>query len=397
MRNKMAPWIAGGLSALAIAGGAACSSNSKSPASVASNGHQSTATSSSPTPQPQQPAVSVSGSNANQATGPVSAVVKAAQPAVVRIETSGGVGTGFFVSSDGYIVTNDHVIQITSRRATTTASNIQVTMDDGTVKTASVVGEDSKSDLTLLKVDGSGFSYLKFASLENTNVGDEVVAIGYALDLSNGQGAPTVTSGIVSAKNRAISETDTTAVLGSIQTDAAINHGNSGGPLLNMNGEVVGINTSLVPDQETGTAAIGISLAVGADTANAVFGQLKASGKVDRGYLGIQYFRPVRPAQAKQLGMPNGTGGVYLPTGNELNQEGLTGTGASSVAPNGPAAQGGIQPGDVITAIAGQPVSDESQLAVALINHHAGEKVSVQIFRGGKSQTLDVTLGSSPG
>ena len=117
-------------------------------------------------------------------------VVRASQPAVVRIQTSDGVGSGFFVSADGYVVTNNHVVQTTTGRSTTLASTVQVTTDDGTVLTANVVGTDAATDLALLKVSGSGYPFLNFANLGNTNVGDEVVAIGYALDLSNGTGAP---------------------------------------------------------------------------------------------------------------------------------------------------------------------------------------------------------------
>ncbi|MBI2765314.1 MAG: trypsin-like peptidase domain-containing protein [Chloroflexi bacterium] len=381
--NRLFP-VGAGIAALTLFVGAACSSTGGGTATATK-----AATTTAGTLTTSQQTVAVSASQASLAS-----LVQKTQPAVVRIETSSGVGSGFFVTSDGYIMTNNHVIVTTTGRSTTVASKISVGLDDGTTKTASVVGTDAKSDLALLKVDGSGFPYLKLASLENTNVGDQVIAIGYALDLTSSAGSPTVTQGIISAKNRSIDESST-GILGAVQTDAAITHGNSGGPLINYNGEVVGINTSLVPDQETGQAAVGIGLAVGSDTVNAVFKQLRDNGKVNRGLLGVRYFQPLLPGKAKELGIPTDIGGVYLPTQGELAQLAGSAQVGSSVQPGGPAAQAGIQPGDVIVSIAGSPVKDESQLAVALIENGAGKKVSVEVYRGGKKITIDVTLGTA--
>lgn len=380
---------AAGVAAVTLLVGAACSSNTGAAGPAASTGGSSQSSQSSAAVQ------SVAKPGQRYSTPDL---VKATQPAVVRIQTQSGVGTGFFVSSDGYIMTNNHVVASTRGVA---YSSVQVTMDDGTVKTGQVVGTDVKSDLALVKVDGSNFPALKFATLENTNVGDDVLAIGYALDLGNGvasPGSPTVTEGIVSAKNRAIQESQVDAstgvnILGSIQTDAAINHGNSGGPLLNFNGDVVGINTSLVPDQETGGTATGIGLAVGADTANAVFQQLKDTGKVNRGLLGVQFFQSIKAAKAKQLGVPADTLGIYLPTSQDMQTAGTRTTGGS-VQAGGPADVGGLKAGDVITKIADVTVHDESELAVALIQHHPGEKVSVEYYRNGQKQTTTVTLGT---
>ncbi|MGH2632458.1 MAG: S1C family serine protease, partial [Tepidiformaceae bacterium] len=255
---------------------------------------------------------------------------------------------------------------------------------------------DPRSDLALIKIDANDLPTLKIGTDENTFVGEDVIAIGYALDLGNGAGAPTVSRGIVSAKNRAIDEgTGQNSVLGSIQTDASINHGNSGGPLLNYKAEVVGVNTAIAPDSETGGIAPGIGFAVGADTIQAVYDQLKATGKVDRGFLGIQCFQPVLSWQAKQLGIPTDVGGVYLPPDTQFNCQVPFGVQGTSV-PSGPAQTGGIKPGDVLTSIGGTAVADESQLAVALIKHHSGEKVDVIIYRDGKKITVSVTLGTSP-
>jgi S1-C subfamily serine protease len=384
---------AAGITALTLLLGVACSSTSPTTATNPSSGNRSSNSSNTTSSAP-APAKKTNGSYTT------ADLVKYAEPAVVRIQTNSGVGTGFFVTDDGYIMTNNHVIATASGRGT--AANIQVTLDDGSTKTAKVVGSDAKADLALLKIDGNGYTALKLANLENINVGDDVIAIGFALDLSNGggqagssPGAPSVTQGIVSAKNRGIDETSN-IVLGSIQTDAAINHGNSGGPLIDFNGDVVGINTSLVPDTESGTAASGIGLAVGSDTVNAVFQELKANGVVNRGLLGIQQFQSLRPSKSKELNVPTDAGGIYLPTDAELGQSSNVRQTLSSVAAGGPADAAGIKPGDVITRLADTNVHDESELAVALIKHHPGEKVTVQIYRGGKSMDVQVTLGTPP-
>jgi S1-C subfamily serine protease len=231
-------------------------------------------------------------------------LVKFAEPSVVRIETDNGVGSGFVIDAGGYIMTNNHVVQ--------GARSINVTLSDGSENDAQVVGTDPKGDLALLKIDASGLQALKLADLNQVQIGQDVVAIGYALDLSMGEGPSfSVTRGIVSQKNRAISESS--GILGAVQTDAAINHGNSGGPLLDLYGEVVGINTALQPDQETGGVAQGIGYAVGSDTVKAVYEQLRANGRVNRGLLGVRGFTSLRPAEAKALGLPD-TQGVYLPT-----------------------------------------------------------------------------------
>jgi len=374
------------LTAGALLLGVACSSNATNPLNPAA------ASPSGATPaatvRPVQPA------NAANPSVSTEQLVAETQPAVVRIQTNVGVGTGFIVEKDGYIMTNNHVVL--NANGTGNASQIQVGLNDGSTYTAKVIGTDARSDLALIKIDANNLPILKIGTDENTFVGEDVIAIGYALDLGNGAGAPTVSRGIVSAKNRAIDEgTGQNSVLGSIQTDASINHGNSGGPLLNYNAEVVGVNTAIAPDSETGGIAPGIGFAVGADTIQAVYDQLKATGKVDRGFLGIQCFQPVLSGQAKQLGMPANSGGVYLPTDSQFNCQVPFGVQGTSV-PTGPAQAGGIKPGDAIVSIGGTSVADESQLAVALIKHHAGEKVDVVLYRDGKKMTVSVTLGSSP-
>jgi S1-C subfamily serine protease len=308
----------------------------------------------------------------------VAELVEFAEPSIVRIETGGGVGSGFIVDEAGYIVTNNHVVQGAAGLASAT---VNVTLSDGTRLAGRVVGTDPRSDLALVKIEGGPYRALPLGNLDDVQIGDDVVAIGYALDLSRGEGPSfSVTRGIVSQKNRAISES--APILGAIQTDAAINHGNSGGPLLLLTGEVVGVNTALAPDPNSATGvAQGIGFAVGIDTVKAVWQQLRENGFVNRGLLGIQRFEALRPAQARDLGIPEDQGGVYLSS-------------PDSVAPGGPASLAGIRSGDVIVRIADEDIDNEADLAVAMINHGPGETVDVEIYRGSERMTLSVTLGT---
>jgi len=360
--------------AVAIAGCSDRLPNSEPATAVTTSATQAVQTAATATQVAPQPA-------ATRAAGElaVTDIVKLAEPAIVRIETGGGVGTGFIVSKDGYIVTNNHVVEGGNGVA---ARTVNVTLSDGGRVAGTVVGTDPRSDLALVKIDGGPYSPLPLGSLDRVEIGQEVVAIGYALDLTRGEGPSfTVTTGIVSQKNRAISET--APILGAIQTDAAINHGNSGGPLINLFGEVVGVNTALAPDPTTGGVAQGIGFAVGVDTVSAVWEQLRDSGKVDRGYLGVSGFTALRPATARDLGVPESTAGIYLAAGD-------------AVQPGGPAAAAGIRSGDVITMIGSSKIATEADLAVAMIRNGPGSTVPVEIYRGSQKLTVNVTLGTPP-
>ncbi len=361
--------IAAGLLSVTILAGAACSQSPE--ASPASNDPAAQGAVPTDAAKPTQQ-TTVSRTTNELST---SDLVKLAEPSIVRIETGSGVGTGFVVGADGYIITNNHVITTTAGRI---ANSVRVTLSDGSVVTATVIGADAKSDLAVIKIEKSGLKALTFADLDNVVIGQDVVAIGYALDLTGGEGPSySVTRGIVSQKNRGITEGNTT-ILGAIQTDAAINHGNSGGPLLNMFGEVVGINTALAPDPSTGGIASGIGFAVGSDVAKAVFEKLQATGKVNRGFLGISGFEALRPAKATELNLPQGTTGLLL----------------GNVSATDPAGTAGLKAKDVITKLGNTSISSEADLAVALIRQGAGERVKVEFFRDGKRQSTDVTLGS---
>jgi S1-C subfamily serine protease len=305
-------------------------------------------------------------------------LVELVTPAIVRIESGGGVGTGFIVDGAGYIVTNNHVVESANL---TGLGTVNVTLSDGEILSGTIVGTDPKADLALVKIEGGPYHALELGSLDEVRIGQEVVAIGYALDLSQGEGPSfTVTSGIISQKNRAISES--APILGAIQTDAAINHGNSGGPLLTLSGEVVGVNTALAPDETSlSGVAQGIGFAVGVDTVRAVWTQLRDDGVVRRGLLGVRGFQALRPAHARDLGIPEDEGGIYLVS-------------PDSVDPGGPAALAGIRSGDVVTRIGGVEVETEADLAVAMIENPPGTVVEVEVYRGAEQLSFEVTLGT---
>lgn len=399
MKRLLYPASAIAAIAIMVGAGVACSPRDDRPTGQASTASTQTATpvaTRTPTPPASQPATTTPPASTGTAQQPatpgstntpavrpggemsVVEVVRLAEPSIVRIATGTGVGSGFIVSEDGYIVTNNHVV---ANSAGVAARQVQVTLSDGTILTANVVGTDPRSDLAILKIDGGPYQALKLADLDTVEIGQDVVAIGYALDLRRGEGPSySVTRGIVSQKNRAIEEA---AILGAIQTDAAINHGNSGGPLLNLYGEVVGVNTSLVPDRLSGSGVgQGIGLAVGSDTVKAVYEEIRAQGSVNRGLLGIRNFESLRPATARALGLPDSTRGVYL-------------SGADSVDPGGPAGAAGIRPGDVIVKIGDTVIRNETDLAVALIRANAGDTVPVDVYRDAQRLTVNVTLAAA--
>jgi S1-C subfamily serine protease len=273
-------------------------------------------------------------------------------------------------------MTNNHVVE-------SAPFSVEVTLADGSVFPAEVLGRDPRADLALLKIDaGRELPALELAELDGVSVGEDVIAIGFALDLSAGTGPPSVTRGIVSALNRAI---PSSGILGAVQTDAAINHGNSGGPLIDYEGHVVGINTSLAPDGASGGLAQNIGFAVGSDTIEAVYDEILELGFVDRALLGISAagdgFRAIRPAEATALGLPSETRGVFL--------------GSQGVSANGPAAAAGMLDNDLIVRIGDYRIDDESDLAVAMVVYDPGDTVEVEVIRDGESLTLAVTLGSA--
>jgi len=270
-----------------------------------------------------------------------------------------GEGSGFFVSADGYAVTNNHVVDH--------ANSVQVTADDGTIYTAKVVGTDSKTDLALIKVDGkTDFPYVKFAE-QMPRIGDWVVAVGNPFGLGG-----TVTAGIVSARGRDIGAGPYDDY---VQIDAPINKGNSGGPAFDMNGNVIGVNTAIFSPSG---GSVGIGFDIPAATAKLVVNQLKDKGHITRGWLGVQV-QAVTPEIADSLGLKQARGAMV-----------------DTPQANSPAAKAGIEAGDVITAINDTQVKDSRDLARTIGMMAPGTSVKLDVLHNGQSKTLTVAIGEMP-
>jgi serine protease Do len=269
-----------------------------------------------------------------------------------------GQGSGFFISADGYAVTNNHVVQ--------NAENVQVTTDAGKIYSAKVIGTDSRSDLALIKVDGPDFPYVKLADA-SPRVGDWVLAVGNPFGLGG-----TVTAGIVSARGRDIGAGPYDDF---IQIDAPVNKGNSGGPTFDVDGDVIGVNTAIFSPSG---GSVGIAFAIPSDTVKSVIAQLREKGSVTRGWIGVQ-IQPVTPDIADGLGLKKAAGALV-----------------SEPQPNSPAAKAGIESGDVITAVDGNSVADARELARRIGTMAPGTSVKVSLVRQGQEKTVTLTLGTLP-
>jgi serine protease Do len=270
-----------------------------------------------------------------------------------------GLGSGVIVRSDGYILTNNHVVR--------GAAELEVYLSDDTKYAATVIGTDPRTDLAVLKIDATGLVAAPIGDSSKVEVGDWAIAIGSPFGL-----AQTVTAGIISATKR--TDQGITPYDDFIQTDAAINPGNSGGPLLNLRGEIIGINTAIA---SRGGGYNGVCFAVPSNTADRVLSDLIASGKVSRGFVGI---RPasVTPAIAKQLSLPE-------------NQKGAL---VEQVTKGMPAEKAGIRVGDVITSIDGLEIKSDSAMRRAIGETKPGTTVAIKILRNGKSLEIPVTVAA---
>lgn len=271
-------------------------------------------------------------------------------------EVPRGVGSGFFISADGFLLTNHHVVD--------GADEIYVTLTDKREFKGRVVGSDRRTDVALVKIEATGLPRLPIGDSARLRVGEWVVAIGSPFGLEN-----TVTAGIVSAKGR-----ETGDYLPFIQTDVAVNPGNSGGPLLNLRGEVIGINSQIY--SRTG-GFMGISFAIPIDEAMRVADQLKTSGRVIRGRIGVG-IAEVTKEIAEPLGLPKAGGALVR-----------------SVEPNGPAARGGVEEGDIIVRFEGRPIERSSDLPRLVGGTRPGTKVTLQVWRKGSLRDLQVTVAES--
>jgi putative serine protease PepD len=296
------------------------------------------------------PAVPTSSSTASAA-----AVYKRAIDGVVTVSASSnlgaGTGSGFVYDADGHVVTNEHVVD--------GATSVSVTFQDGTEATARVVGTDKSTDVAVLEVEGEhDLAPLPLGSSGTLQIGMPVIAIGSPFGLDG-----TLTTGVVSGLDREIRAPDGFGISGVIQTDAALNHGNSGGPLLDSAGRVIGINSQI---QSESGGNVGVGYAVPIDTVKTIVGQLLENGSVEHAYLGVS------------LGDADGGGAVV------------------DVVAGAPADRGGLEDGDVVVEVDGEAVDDGAALRDAVAAHQPGDELELKVERGGDTETVTVTLGSRP-
>lgn len=306
------------------------------------------------------------------ATTELTDAVRKVEPAVVTVvtnETASGSfggsiqasGSGVIISQDGHIVTNNHVIE--------GANTVAVIYEDGTRVDADIVGADPLTDVAVLKVSGDVPAFVPFGDSSALQLGEWVIAIGSPLGNYRGS----VTAGVVSGLNRKVAEQE-----GLIQTDAAINHGNSGGPLINLAGQIVGINTLVVRDTVGGAPAEGLGFSVPSNTVRSVAEQLISHGRIEYPFIGISYTE-VTPQIAGQLNLTTKHGVII-----------------TQITSGSPAARAGLQPQDVVTAIDSDQIDENNSLRSILFKYHVGDKLTLTVERGGQSMQVEITLIARP-
>ena len=288
-------------------------------------------------------------------------------PSVVSIQTrsltGGGTGSGFFIDSDGFILTNNHVIS----SAAQSGGRIQVKLNDGRIFTAEVIGRDASYDLAVLKIPASGMKALQFGDSDQVAVGDAVIAIGSPLGLSG-----TVTTGIISAKNRPVTAGDSSnesSFINALQTDAAINPGNPGGPLVDSTGAVIGVNSAIAAlGSDLQTGSIGLGFAIPINQARKTADQLIKNGVATYPVIGIS------------LDMNYGGEGAQVATSGR------------GILADSPAQKAGLRGGDVVIALDGKAINSPEELIVAVRSKNVGDVVSLTYKRDGKEKTVSLTL-----
>jgi putative serine protease PepD len=316
------------------------------------------------TPAVETSAPAVSAQPVSSTSGSIADLVEGARPSIVAVRQqvtqsnpTGGTaqgqaaGTGFVLSADGYIVTNNHVIA--------DGDETTVTFADGSEESATVVAGDPSRDLAVLKVDRTDLVPLAVGDSDDLRLGDQLIAVGYALDLN---GEPSVTSGILSAKNRSITENTGATLVNLLQTDTAINPGNSGGPLLNSRGEVVGINTAIAGQAQN----IGFAIAI--TPVMDVINELRGGNVPDRALMGV----------------------TTQPSNDNRGAEIL------EFAAGSGAAKSDLEVGDLITAVDDTKITDPESLGAAMATYQPGDEVTVTFERDGRTATTTIVLGTKP-
>lgn len=280
-----------------------------------------------------------------------------------------GLGSGFLISPDGYIITNDHVAG--------TATKVIVTTTDGEKHVATIIGTDRATDVTLLKIEGEGFPYLPIGSSEDVIIGEWAIALGNPFGLFDINAKPTVTVGVVSNTDVTLRPQDDRVYLDMIQTDAAISSGNSGGPLVNALGEVIGMNTIIYSTSQNyqGAGSIGIGFAVPIDRVMEVVEELKKYGKIDRDFWTGMNIRSIDAKIARYLRLESTEGAVIV-----------------EVAPNSPATKAGLEIGDVIVKIDDRAVRSDEDVILAVNDARVGQKLTLTINRDGEWVETTMTL-----
>lgn len=274
-------------------------------------------------------------------------------------------GTGFFITTEGYILTNNHVVEGTKE--------VNIVLSDGSQQKAEIVGTDRYSDIAVLKTTGNVPAVVTLGNSDKMDPGESVIAIGSPLgDFKN-----TVTVGVVSATGRSIDTGNGYTIENLIQTDAAINHGNSGGPLVNLAGEVIGINTLVVRNSGNGDVAEGLGFAIPINTAQAIADQIVEQGYFARPYMGIS-FQPINPSIAERYNLP-AKWGAYI----------------TQVEAGSPAAQAGLQENDIITKIGDITIDETHSYVNSLFNYKPGDTINLTVMRDGQETQLQITLGEA--
>lgn len=334
-----------------------------------------------PSPPPSPTAISPPSVITLQEESATIEVVKKVEPAVVTVVNlkmpqgspwgnltqPRSLGSGVVIDPQGYVVTNNHVVEGNE--------SLSVIMASGDKKDAELIGADVFSDLAVLHIEGDNFPAAELGDSCQLQPGERVIAIGSALgDFRN-----TVTSGVISGLERSIAVDESFAIEGLIQTDTAINHGNSGGPLVNLQGQIIGINTLIIRgDSYSRDVAEGLGFAIPSNTVRLVVEQLITKGRVSRPFLGISH-QEVTPRLAAYYNLAVNHGILVL-----------------QVAPATPASQASLKAGDVIVVISGDPIDSENPFLNVLMRHQVGETVTLSVNRFGRELALEVTLGERP-